>query len=66
MGFHLLLVVFDWCHLADDNFLFCSQQNEAVVEATNESLHFIFDATPAIAVLGFVLDKKGGTMKEAG
>ena len=63
---HLLMIIFDGGHLSEDNLSFGSQQQESIIEPTNEGLHFVFYTTSSVALGGFILNKWAFTMKDAG
>lgn len=48
------MIIFDGGHLSEDNLSFGSQQQESIIEPTNEGLHFVFYTTSSVALGGFI------------
>jgi len=55
MCLHLLMIVLDGCHLSYNDLSLGSQQQESVIETSDEGLHFIFYTPSSVPVLWFIL-----------
>ena len=55
MRFYLLLIIVDRCSLANNHFAFGLDGSKAVGHS-NECLHFVFDSTFCVVIVGFVLN----------